>query len=283
VALAAAASHFMYAYADYSYVRRIRSIPATAILLPIRFIHASCALATMAAVAVLLKRVDVDRLHGRRLAFAAAITTLAVQVAYFHINDFSDWRMRLVNALVVLAAAVVCAALLANSATAARFSLGQLTVAALFGLASLQFTYFYADYFTRYRDRAGNLEPEGNARVAWETVIERAGHRSVPAIDLSHVGPYGFADLYWTFYTIKSHREDLLARTTSHVEFEPDRIRKLPAASLVITSPSPGTDTAIERMLAAGELRDRTLVTAPDGTSTFWILETGVRTAASLP
>src|SRR5439155_14083085 len=135
------------------------------------------------------------------------------------IDNFADYRLRLVHAIVVLAAGVGVA-VLANSLTAARFRLGQLSAVALLGLAALQFTHFYVDYFTRYRVRSGNLDPEGYARVAWETVIERARLRSVPAIYVGQVGPYGFGDLYWTFYAIKHHREDLLTRTISDAVFE---------------------------------------------------------------
>jgi hypothetical protein len=181
----------------------------------------------------------------------------------------------------VFAAAMAGPALLAKSATA-RVGLGQLTIVALFGVASIQFAYFYVDYFTRYRVRSGNFDPEGNARVAWETLVDRARHRSVPAIYLGNVGPYGFSDLYWRFYAIKHNREDLLARTISEVEFEPDRVRTLPAASLVVTSPSLRTDSAIERMFNSGELRDKTLIRAPDGASSFWILETGARTGSAV-
>jgi len=275
-ALAAASSHFMYAYADYSYVHRVRFVPATAILLALRFTYAAGALAAMIGVA-LAARSAVDRWRPGRVALVTAITVVALQLAYFFIDYFVDYRVRFIQAIVILAAAVFGAALLAKSAAAARPMLAQLTVTAVLGLASVQFAYFYVDYFTRYRDRSGNFEPEGNARVAWETLIERTRHRSVPAIYLSNVGPYGFSDLYWTFYTIKHHREDLLARTTSDVAFEPDRVRRLPDASLVVTSPSPGTDDAIARMLSAGDLRDRTLVTAPDGATRFWILETAAR------
>jgi hypothetical protein len=222
----------------------------------------------------------VERLEPGRAAVFAGVAILVLQVTYFYINYFSDPRLRAIHALVVLAVAGSAVAALTGAAGASRFRLGQVAAVTLFGLATLQFAYFYADYFTRYRDHAGNLDTEGNARIAWETIIERAQHRSVPAIHLCEVGPYGFADLYWTFYTIKHHREDLLARTTSHDVLEPTRIRTLPADSLVVTSPSPHADAAIDRMVAAGDLRNKTLVTAPDGVSKFWILEKGTAAAA---
>jgi 4-amino-4-deoxy-L-arabinose transferase-like glycosyltransferase len=282
-ALAAASSHFMYAYADYSQLRRVQFIPAGAVVLAVRFIYAACAVGTVAAGALLLRRVAADRLSLRWHAVLMAATIVVTQIAYFHVDYFADGRIRLIHAAAILVLAVAGAALFATSSAAPSLRLGRLTAVALLGLASIQFTYFYADYLTRYRARSGNGEPEGYTGVVWETVIERARLRSVPEIYLGNVGPYGFGDLYWTFFAIKHHRQDLLARTVSNPEFEPDRVRNLPPASLVITSPSPQTDTIIDRMLTSGELGGKTLVAAPDGLSTFWVLETGGRTSRSIP
>jgi 4-amino-4-deoxy-L-arabinose transferase-like glycosyltransferase len=204
VALTVAASHFMHAYGDYSYGRRIGFVPATVIQLALGLTYAACALATLAGVAAVLKRAGVERREPGRAAVFTGVAILVLQVTYFYINYFSDPRLRAIHALVVLAVAGSAVAALTGAAGASRFRLGQVAAVALFGLATLQFAYFYADYFTRYRDHAGNLDTEGNARIAWETIIERAQHRSVPAIHLCEVGPYGFADLYWTFYTIKA-------------------------------------------------------------------------------
>jgi len=38
----------------------------------------------------------------------------------------------------------------------------------------------------------------------------------------------------------------------------------------------------IDRLLASGALRHKTLVTAPDNRSAFWILETGARRSPGL-
>jgi hypothetical protein len=243
----------------------------------VRFLYASCGLAAMVGVALFVRSARLDRVSGRQRAALVAAGILVLQFGYFHIDYFSDYRWRLIHASGLLAA-VVAAAWLANTLGRTRVALGQLTAVALLGVVSIQFAYFYVDYLTQYRVRSGNLEPEGNGRAAWETVIARARLRSVPAVYLGSVGPYGFGDLYWKFYTIKHHREDLLTRTVADVAFEPARVRNLPDMSLAVTSPSPETDHAIERMLAAGEIRDKTLVTAPDGASRFWILETSART-----
>ena len=275
VVLATVSSHFMYAYADYSSIHRVRFIPASAILVAVRCVYAALALVAILGVVRLLSMIHADHLDSRRVAIAAAIATLASLVAYFYIDGFVDGRLRLIHAAVVVATTAASGALLARTTGRTRAVLGQLTVVAVLAIVSIQFAYFSIDYFTRYRDRSGNLEPEGNARVVWETVIAQAAHRSIPAVHLAQVGPYGFSDLYWTFYAIKHNRQDLLARTTSDVELRPDGLASLPDGSLVVTGFSPQSDAVIDRLLASGALRHKTLVTAPDNRSTFWILETG--------
>lgn len=279
--LAAASSLFMYAYADYSGIHRVQMIPASAIVLAVRLLYTSCGLAVIVGVALLLRRIAFDGLSPSSVCAYLAVTIGSLQFAYFHIDFFRDYRWRLLHAIVVLAVAAA-AARLAKGLSGSRLALGPLTAAAMLGVVSIQFSYFYVDYFTHYRARSGNFEPEGNGRVAWEAVIDRAQQRSVPAIYLGSVGPYGFGDLYWSFYAIKHHREDLLTRTVSDVSFTPGRIRALPDASLVVTSPSPERDVTIDRMVAAGEVRSKTLVTAPDGVSRFWILETAARIAMAV-
>ena len=83
-------------------------------------------------------------------------------------------------------------------------------------------------------------------------------------------------EAYLRFYLIKHHRRDLLARTTvgerGH-EFDPERIRQLPLNSVVIAGPSSEDEAAIERMVAAGELKKIQLAKAADGTPLLWILE----------
>jgi hypothetical protein len=87
--------------------------------------------------------------------------------------------------------------------------------------------------------------------------------------------PYALGELYWRFYLIEQHREDLLARTVPDLDFKPDRIRALPRGSLVITTPSPAVDAQIDEMTARGDVAHRDLLRDVDGTPTFWILETG--------
>jgi 4-amino-4-deoxy-L-arabinose transferase-like glycosyltransferase len=282
VLLAAASSHFLYAYADYSGIHRVVFIPASAILAAVRCADAFLALVAVLGVVKLASMIPPDRLRHGRLTVVAAAATLASQLAYFHIDRFGDDRVRLIQAVMVLAITAGCGALIANATAGARVVRGGLTVVALLAIVTIQFSYFSIDYFTRYRDGSNNLEPEGNARVVWEALLERARHRPLPAVYLAHVGPYGFSDLYWTFYATKHHREDLLARTTTDVEFRPDSIANLPDHSLAVTSPSPEADAAIDRLLASGVVRHKTLMTAANERSMYWILETGgARTASA--
>ncbi len=94
-----------------------------------------------------------------------------------------------------------------------RHSAG-VAAAALLGAVAIQFAYFGADFFTRYRAHAGHFDTEGNQRIVWEAVADEAARRDVPAIYMGSVGPYGFADLYWQFYATKRNRLDLLSRTS---------------------------------------------------------------------
>jgi hypothetical protein len=139
----------------------------------------------------------------------------------------------------------------------------------------VQFGYFYVDYFTGYPMR-NVVTTVGNGRLAWENVIEQARERPVPAIFMGRIGPYGDSGLYWRFYLLKHHREDLLARTIEDQPFERARLRQLPTGSLLVASPSTEVDRVVEQMEAAGEIKrndGNNLIRAPDGTPLFWILE----------
>ncbi len=273
VALAVACSHFMFAHADYSTIRRVAFIPATAILLAVRFAYAAVALAMAGWLASRLAHSRVERFRGTVGTVVLVVVIVALQTAYFHVDYFDDQRWRLPHTLLILAAAVVAAALsLGNTIATPR--LATLAAAAMLGIAALQSAYFEVDFFTRYRAHSGHFDTEGNSRIVWEAALARANERAVPAFYLAAVGPYGFADLYWQFYTTKHNRTDLLSLSTAESTFDPERVRHLPDTSLVVTSPSPVTDAAIDQLMAAGNLRSKALLTAPDGRSQFWLLET---------
>lgn len=273
VALAVACSHFTFAHADYSFVRRVAFIPATAILLTVRLACATVALGMAGWLAMRLAQLSSERWHGAAGLITLVVAIVALQAAYFHVDYFLDPRWRLVHAVLVLAAAVASAALLLGSATAPH-RLASLAAAGMLGIAAIQSVHFEVDFFTRYRAHSGHFDTEGNGRVVWEAAIARAQARSVPAVYIAGAGPYGFSDLYWQFYLAKHQRTDLLPLSTAETAFDPERVRRLPDTSLVVTSPSPGTDAAIDQLMTDGSLRTRTLFTAPDGRSQFWLLET---------
>ena len=165
-----------------------------------------------------------------------------------------------IHALSIFGAAAIVTALLMKRGTFERAGFAWLAAAGMLGVASLQFGSFHHDYFTRYRAHAGNFDTEGNTRVVWEAVIDEAGRRDIPQIYFGSVGPYGFCDLYWQFYAIKRHREDLLSRTIAEVTLNFERLAALPPSSLVITGPSPATDEAIVRMMTTHQLRSQRLL-----------------------
>jgi hypothetical protein len=273
--LALLASEFVYFYVDYFFIHRIGLIPASAQLLAIRFVCSGAVLIAAIGLASVPRSVVVNSLSRRQLVVVASLTLVAIQLAYFHIDYFRDYRARYLHASAVLLAWIGLAMLLKGIAVA-RVRLGQFATVALLGLASIQFTYFYVDYFGGYRIRRSS-DQEGNVRIAYETLLERPTSVPVPAVYLSHKMEFaGLRDLYWRFYLLKHDREDLLPRTIneeSSQELDGDRIHKLPVGTIVVTGASRETNTAIDQLVSARELRRDTLVRAADGVPTFWILE----------
>jgi len=199
-----------------------------------------------------------------------AIGLVAIQIAYFSMDQFTDYRLRILQAIAVLAVGVGLAMRLRRGDTL-RVQLGPIAAAGLLTVAVAQFAPFHADYFTGFRAR-GTTGPV-SARPAFDTLLKRASDESAPAIYLGW--PYALGELYWRFYLIEHHREDLLARTVPDLDFKPERIKALPRGSLVITTPSPAIDAEIDDMTKRGDLTRRDLLRDVDGTPTFWILETG--------
>ncbi len=195
---------------------------------------------------------------------------VALQFAYYSVDAFVDFRWRALHALVLIAAGVGLAVLI-RGGEHARVQLGALAAAGLLTIAVVQFAPFHADYLTGFRAR-GNTGPV-SSKPAFQALIGRARDASAPAIYLGW--PYALGELYWRFYVIESQRQELLARTIPELDFKPDRIKALPRGSLVITTPSPVIDAAIDGMMARGEIRTRELLRDADGSPTFWILETG--------
>jgi len=267
--LALVVGHFMFNYVDYAQLRRIAFVPASAFVLAARLM--ASLVATAAAIAVArAARHAAGRSSDWRFASAAATAIVALQIAYYFVDIVVDYRVRALYALVLIAGSVGLAVLI-RGGEHARVQLGPLATAGLLTIAVLQFAPFHADYFTGFRTR-GATGPI-SSKPAFQALIERARDESPPAIYLGW--PYALGELYWRFYVLESQREDLLPRTIPDLDFKPDRITALPRGSLVITTPSPAVDAAIDGMMARGELRTRELLRDVDGTPTFWILETG--------
>jgi 4-amino-4-deoxy-L-arabinose transferase-like glycosyltransferase len=261
--LALVAGHFTYNYVDYAQIHRVGAVPASALILALRLVVAFAATGAALAVARVAQR-------SRGLLAVAVVALVAVQLAYFSIDRFTDYRLRIVQAVAVVAAAVGLSMLLRRS-DAFRRGLGPVAAAGLLTIAVAQFVPFYTDYFSGFRARGAPLPV--SARPAFDALLSKAHEDSSQAIYLGW--PYALGELYWRFYLIEQHREDLLARTVPDLDFKPDRIRALPRGSLVLTTPSPAVDAQIDEMTARGDVAHRDLLRDVDGTPTFWILETG--------
>jgi hypothetical protein len=269
-AVAFGVTQFLYTYLDYGQVHRVGRLPASAIALAARLAVASAAFTAVVAVIRMTSRDSVSSLRDRRTAIFGAV--VCAQIAYFFLDYFLDVRLRAVHATVVL----VMAAALAMSVRTGNHRRGgyiSIAIAGLAGIIAIQFSFVAWDYFTESQVR-GSADEEGNARIPFEAVIDRTRTRPVSAIYLGQIGSYGAGDLYWRFYLLKHHREDLLQRTISDRTFRPDRIPSLPPGTIVITSQSRESDSAIDASTAEGLIADRQLVRAPNGASIFWILET---------
>lgn len=266
-----AAAIFVAAYTDSSSFSRVGPVPATVIVMSARALCAAVALGVFVAILNGLRANPLGRGPGVLVALTLAMA--AVQFAYFRADYFPAPVGRTAHIVALFGAAAIPVALALTAESVTRL-LSWTGNAAMAGLIAVQFGYFYSDYFTHYRAHAGHFDTEGNQRIVWEAVIDEAASREVPALYFGSVGPYGFADLYWQFYAIKHGRTDLLQRSAGELQFDAQRVVAMPPASLVVTSPSPEIDAAIQRLRESGAVDDARVLTAPDGRSTFWLLRT---------
>jgi 4-amino-4-deoxy-L-arabinose transferase-like glycosyltransferase len=271
--LAVLSSEFTFHYVDYPFPR-VGPIPATALVLTVRMAAAALVLAAAYAVAW-AARSRADCTNAEAIASVAVVAALVVQVAYFYVDLFTNPVLRFVHVAAIVAGAAGVAAWWKTDVSTNR--LGPITAVGLLGLAALQFGYFYKDYFTSFQAR-GSGAAVGNVRLALETTLDRVGDRPVPGIYLARLrneSP-GLGATYAKFYLLKKHRSDLVDRTAEgdeYMGFEVDRVAALPPGSLVIVNPSTRNEQNIDRLTAAGDLKRDQLLTAPDGTPMFWILE----------
>ena len=276
VLLAVVASEFVYFYVDYPFVRRVAFLPASALLMTVRFVCSGALLLAAIAIARLPRDLWRDGLSRVRQIAAASLTLVAIQVAYFHVDYFSDYRVRFLYASTVLLAAVGLTMVL-RGVTVARLRLGQFATVALLALVLIQFTSFYVDYFGEFRIRRSS-DPEARVSLAYDTLLERLQGRPVPAVYLSNDIDYPWLldrDLFWRFYLVKHNRHDLLPRTiiADASQMDGDHVPRLAPGAVVVTAASRFSQSMVDRLVSAGELKAYTLVKSVADVPMFWILE----------
>ena len=272
--LACLASEFVYFYVDFS-PERNGAVPASVVLMVIRLLCSATVLVATIVFGTLLRRISLDRLPRWQLVSLASVVLVVIQVAYFYIGHFPDARVRY-QQIAALTIALVGLAVLLRGVATARMRLGQFAVAAMLGLAVIQFTYFYADYFDGFRIRRSSTQ-EGNVSLAYDAVLEHDRSVPIPAVYLAYKFESPFLrELYWRFSLLKHERQDLLARTVNDDAsgaLDARRVADLPDGAVVITGASAEIYTTIEQLVSAGQVKRDTLVRAADGAAVFWILE----------
>jgi 4-amino-4-deoxy-L-arabinose transferase-like glycosyltransferase len=270
--LALLAGELLYMHVDYPPVSRIGSLPASAVLMAMRTATLAVGLGLAAGTAALARRALAPSARLRPVLTSAIVGVIVVQLAYFYVGYVVERPLRLTLAVSILVGAMAAAALLASIAGDRR-TFTRLGTATLLASAVVQFGHFYVDYLTEFPDRNVNMAA-GNVRLVWERVIEDAARRDPPAVFVGPVGAYDDAGLYWRFYLIKHHREDLLVRTIENVPFDRARIQRLLPGSVIVASPSPDVDRVIRDLQGAGDIarEDDDLIRAPDGTALSWKL-----------
>jgi hypothetical protein len=205
---------------------------------------------------------------GRRLLTGAGAAALIVGGAYAARVFMTQSRVPgAAPPLIVLGLVLIAVASIAD-----RLRGGQLVTVLLLALVPAQFALFYHDYFHDYRRRTA-IVYSGNIRGVFEEVIRRDSASRVPAVYIGEIGGYGYGPLYWRFYQIKQRHEDIGARAIEAYYFNKDAIMKLPAGSLVVTAAGDAaTDAVIDAMVNDGQFK-KTIVSEPDGTPTYQILE----------
>jgi 4-amino-4-deoxy-L-arabinose transferase-like glycosyltransferase len=206
---------------------------------------------------------------GRRVLMAVGVTALVIGVVYAARVIFTQSRIPgAAFPLLALGLLTIAAAFLVD-----RYRLGQLVVIGLIAMVPLQFAMFYRDYLTDYRSRT-SIAFSGNIRGAYEEVLRQERQVRPPKIYLGEIGSYSYGGLYWEFYLTKYGRLDLLDRTIDGYLFYADQVLQLPSHSLIVTNAGDGlTDIKIGELIAAGQLRKTAVITEPDGTPTYQILE----------
>ena len=132
--------------------------------------------------------------------------------------------------LVVLPFAILIATCGFESLWARRQTTSRRVAWCLIVVMLVQFSAFYADYFTRYQPRSA-FAFGGNIRGGLEEIVDRERPGDIRPVYLST--DVAFVDLYWRFYLTKYRREELLKQT---VYFDPRGfdLHAIPDRSLVL-------------------------------------------------
>ena len=133
--LALVAGHFTYNYVDYAQIHRVGAIPASALILALRLVVGFVATAAAIAVARIARpstssgRAEHHAARGEPVeprVLVAVVALVVIQLAYFSIDQFTDYRLRIVSVVAVLAATVgasrcCCGAATPSAATSDRW------------------------------------------------------------------------------------------------------------------------------------------------------------------
>jgi hypothetical protein len=166
--------------------------------------------------------------------------------------------------LVVLPFAVLIATLGFESLWARRQATMRRVAWCLIAVMVVQFSVFYADYFTRYQPRSA-FAFGGNIRGGLEEIVDRERPGDIRPVYLST--DITFVDLYWRFYLTKCGREELLKQT---VYFDPRGfdLHAIPDRSLVL-----GRTGAPAKGAGSGRLKRVRLIESLDQTVCCEVLE----------
>ena len=260
VLLAVLASEFTIFYFDLALVPGIPHLRASAV----RFAAALVVLAATGGAAAIAWR-DVRR--GAAPSAVLAVCVAALIAAYFSVDVFDDFRLRLLL-LAALLAGVVWAAIRLGGLIRSPQGPWLVTAAGVVAVSVIQFGHVYRDSIVVAHDQGGLA-----AEAAWEAVVARAEAQEVPSICI--VAGALPDPLYARFYLVKNRRKDLLPRLRDHFPDLPeavDTVRALPRGSLVVAAVSARAEPTVNALVADGVIAGRDLITTADGTPMYWIL-----------
>lgn len=123
-----------------------------------------------------------------------------------------------------------------------------------------------ADYLGDYRTRS-SVWFERNIRGAMEVAIAQQDRQPAAALYLSTTIPW--TEYYWRFYLLKHDRQELLQRT-QYVSPDALDVYDMRASSMVVSAVE---DRRVMALAASGELRKIAVITEPNDTPSFVVLQ----------